>query len=244
MQINEFAKLTGVSVRTLHYYDEIGLLKPAFVDEQNSYRFYDENSLLRMQEILFYRELDFELKSISEILSSPDYDKKIALDKQRKLLILKKERLERIINALDGATKGKITMTAFDNSDYETARKQYETEVKQRFGNTDAYKEHAEKTANYTADKWQEVNDGLMSVLAKFAECMQNGNTADSVEAQTIVIELQDYITENYYTCTNEILAGLGLMYVADERFKNNIDKHAVGTAEFVSKAIKVYCSK
>jgi len=244
MQINEFAKLTGVSVRTLHYYDEIGLLKPAFVDEQNSYRFYDENSLLRMQEILFYRELDFELKSISEILSSPDYDKKIALDKQRKLLILKKERLERIINALDGATKGKITMTAFDSSDYETARKQYETEVKQRFGNTDAYKEHAEKTANYTADKWQEVNDGLMSVLAKFAECMQNGNTADSVEAQTIVIELQDYITENYYTCTNEILAGLGLMYVADERFKNNIDKHAVGTAEFVSKAIKVYCSK
>ena len=244
MQINEFAKLTGVSVRTLHYYDEIGLLKPAFVDEQNSYRFYDEYSLLRMQEILFYRELDFELKSISEILSSPDYDKKKALDKQRKLLVLKKERLERIIDALDGATKGKTTMTAFDNSDYETARKQYEVEAKERWGATDAYKEHAEKTANYTADKWQEVNDGLMSVFAKFAECMQNDNTADSDEAQALVKELQDYITENYYTCTNEILAGLGLMYVADERFKNNIDKHAVGTAEFISKAIKIYCSK
>ena len=244
MQINEFAKLTGVSVRTLHYYDEIGLLKPAFVDEQNGYRFYDENSLERMQEILFYRELDFELKSISEILSSPDYDKEKALAEQRKLLILKKERLERIIDALDGAEKGKITMKAFDNSDYETARKQYETEAKERWGATDAYKEHAEKTANYTADKWQEVNDGLMSVLANFAECMQNGNTADSDDAQALVKELQDYITDNYYTCTNEILAGLGQMYVADERFKNNIDKHAVGTAEFVSKAIKVYCSK
>lgn len=120
----------------------------------------------------------------------------------------------------------------------------YDLEVKQRFGNTDAYKEHAEKTANYTADKWQEVNDGLMSVLAKFAECKQNGNPADSVEAQALVKKLQDYITENYYTCTNEILLGLGQMYVADERFKANIDKHAVGTAEFVSEAIKVYCNK
>ena len=120
----------------------------------------------------------------------------------------------------------------------------YDLEVKQRFGNTDAYKEHAEKTANYTADKWQEVNDGLMSVLAKFAECKQNGNSADSVEAQTLVKELKNYITENYYTCTNEILLGLGQMYVADERFKANIDKNGNGTAEFVSEAIKVYCNK
>lgn len=120
----------------------------------------------------------------------------------------------------------------------------YDLEVKQRFGNTDAYKEHAEKTANYTAYKWQEVNDGLMSVLAKFAECMQNDNIADSAETQALVKELQDYITENYYTCTKEILAGLGLMYVADERFKNNIDKNGNGTAEFISEAIKIYCSK
>lgn len=120
----------------------------------------------------------------------------------------------------------------------------HDLEVKERFGNTDAYKEHTEKTANYTANKWQEVNDGLNAVLTKFAECKQNGYTADSVEAQALVIELQNYITENYYTCTNEILAGLGQMYIADERFKNNIDSHAVGTAEFISEAIKVYCSK
>ncbi len=244
MQINEFAKLTGVSVRTLHYYDEIGLLKPAYANEQNGYRFYDENSLSRMQEILFYRELDFELKSISEILSSPDYDKKKALAEQRKLLVLKKERLERIIDALDDAEKGKITMKAFDNSDYETARKQYEAEAKQRWGETEAYKEHAEKTANYTKDKWQGVNDGLMTVFAKFAECKKNGYTVvDSEETQALVKELQAYITENYYTCTKEILAGLGQMYVADERFKNNIDKHTKGTAEFVREAIEIYCN-
>ena len=123
-------------------------------------------------------------------------------------------------------------------------KKSYDIEVKQRFGDTDAYKEYSEKTANYTADKWQEVNDGLNAVLAKFAECMQNGNTADSDEAQILVKELQDYITDNYYICTNEILAGLGQMYVADERFKTNIDKHADGTAKFISKAIKVHCSK
>ena len=244
MQINEFAKLAGVSVRTLHYYDEIGLLKPAFVDEQNGYRFYDEISLERMQEILFYRELDFELKSIAELLSSPDYDKQKALAEQRKLLILKKERLERIIDALDSAEKGKITMSAFDNSDYETARKQYEAEAKRRWGETSAYKEHAEKTANYTKDQWQDVNDGLMTVLAKFAVCMNDGHAADSIETQTLVKELQNYITENYYTCTNEILAGLGQMYVADERFKNNIDKYAPGTAAFICESVAAYCEK
>ena len=244
MQTGEFAKLAGVSVRTLHYYDEIGLLKPSFVDEQNGYRFYDEISLERMQEILFYRELDFELKSIAEILSSPDYDKQKALAEQRKLLILKKERLERIIAALDSAEKGKITMSAFDNSDYETARNRYESEAKRRWGETAAYKEHAEKTATYSKEKWQDVTDGLMTVLAKFAACMKDGHTADSDEAQALVQELQNYITENYYTCTDGILAGLGQMYVADERFKNNIDKHTPGTATFISESIATYCKK
>ena len=119
----------------------------------------------------------------------------------------------------------------------------HDIEVKQRWGETDTYKEHAEKTANYTANKWQEVNDGLNAVLAKFAECMNDRHTADSEETQSLVKVLQTYITDNYYTCTNEILAGLGLMYVADERFKNNIDSHSLGAAEFISEAIKVYCS-
>ena len=120
----------------------------------------------------------------------------------------------------------------------------YDSEVIRRFGETDAYKEHEKKTASYTKEQWEGVNDGLMTVLAKFAECMKDGYTSDSNEAQALVKELQNYITENYYTCTGEILAGLGQMYVADERFKNNIDKHAVGTATFVSAAIATYCGK
>ena len=119
MQIKEFAEFTGVSVRTLHYYDEIGLLMPAFVDKTTGYRFYDEKSFLRMQEILFYRELDFSLKRIKEILSSPNYDKSKALTEQKHLLTLKKERLERLISAIDGAVKGENVMTAFDNSEFE-----------------------------------------------------------------------------------------------------------------------------
>ena len=119
MLIKEFAEFTGVSVRTLHYYDEIGLLTPAFVDRTTGYRYYDENSLLRMQGILFYRELDFSLKSIGEILSSSNYDKEMALDQQKKLLILKKERLERLISAVDDAMKGKNVMRAFNNNEFE-----------------------------------------------------------------------------------------------------------------------------
>lgn len=120
----------------------------------------------------------------------------------------------------------------------------YDIEVKQCFGETDAYKEYEQKTVNYTKAKKQEINDGLMAVFTKFAKCSQSGNTAYSSEAQALVKELQAYITENYYTCSNEILAGLGKMYIADERFKNNIDKNGDGTAEFVSKTIEIYCEK
>ena len=118
----------------------------------------------------------------------------------------------------------------------------YDLESKQRWGKTDAYKEYESKTANYTEDKWKEASDALSAVFAKFAECKNSGHTADSNEAQALVKELQNHITENYYTCTNEILAGLGQMYIADERFKNNIDKHTPGTAYFISEAIKEYC--
>ena len=244
LQIKEFAELTGVSVRTLHYYDEINLLKPSYVDEQNGYRFYDENSLERMQEILFYRELDFSLKSISEILASPNYDKQQALAEQKRLLTLKKDRLERLIAALEQAEKGEITMSAFDNSEYETARQQYEDEAKQRWGDTDAYKESRVKTAGYSKDKWNDVLGGLNGVFAEFAACKKCGDSIDSDAAQQLVKKLQDYITSHFYHCTDDILAGLGQMYVCDERFKNNVDSHGEGTAEFVSEAIKIYCKK
>ena len=115
---------------------------------------------------------------------------------------------------------------------------QYETEARSRWGNTDAYREHEQKTKSYTKEKWAEANDGLMGIFAEFAECKNSGMSADFAEAQTLVAKLQAHITANYYTCTDEILAGLGKMYIADERFKKNIDKYGEGTAEFAAEAI------
>ena len=122
--------------------------------------------------------------------------------------------------------------------------KSYETEVRSRWGATDAYREHERKTKNYTKEKWAEANDGLMAIFAEFASCKANGASADSNEAQAIVAKLQAHITANYYTCTDEILAGLGKMYVADERFKKNIDKYGEGTAEFVAVSIAKHSRK
>ena len=122
--------------------------------------------------------------------------------------------------------------------------KSYVTEARSHWGNTDSYREHEQKTKNYTKEKWAEVNDGLMAIFAEFAMCKSSGESADSAEVQQIVAKLQAFITANYYTCTNEILAGLGKMYVADVRFKKNIDKYGEGTAEFASKAIAVFCQE
>ena len=119
--------------------------------------------------------------------------------------------------------------------------KSYETEARERWGNTAAYREHEQKTKNYTKEKWAEANNGLMTIFAEFAACKQNGTKADSNEAQALVAKLQAHITENYYTCTDESLAGLGKMYVADERFKKNIDKYGDGTAEFAAEGIRIY---
>ena len=120
----------------------------------------------------------------------------------------------------------------------------YRKEARERWGNTDAYREHEQKTKNYTKEKWAVANDGLMAIFAEFASCKDSGTSADSDEAQALVAKLQAHITANYYTCTDEILAGLGQMYVADERFKKNIDKSGEGTAEFVSEGIRIYVEK
>ena len=122
--------------------------------------------------------------------------------------------------------------------------KNYETEARSRWWDTDAYREHEQKTKNYTQEKWEEANDGLMAIFAEFATCKKNDASADSTKAQTLVAKLQAHITATYYTCTDEILAGLGKMYIADERFKKNIDKHCEGTAEFAADAIVVYCQE
>ena len=131
-------------------------------------------------------------------------------------------------------------MSAFNNSEFE----KYKEEVREKWGKTDAYKEHTERTKNYSGQKWNELADGMDRIMAEFAACMIKDEATDSPTVQNLVKTLQNHITENYYLCTNEILSGLGQMYVADERFKTNIDKHADGTAAFVCEAIGIYCSK
>ena len=239
MQIKEFAEFSGVSVRTLHYYDEIGLLKPAFVDKVTGYRFYDESSVLRMQDILFYRELDFSLKSIGKILSSPDYDAKKSLEEQRKLLLLKKERLERIISSIDEAMKGKNVMNAFDNSEFE----KFKAEANEKWGKTEAFEEFESKNKNRGESENNLLGGEMMDIFRKLGEI--KNLSPGSEEAQSLVKNLQDLITNHYNTCTDEILSGLGKMYVGDERFKKNIDNAGgAGTAEFAAKVIEIYCSK
>lgn len=237
LQIKEFAEFTGVSVRTLHYYDEIGLLKPSCVDEHSGYRFYDEEALLRMQEILFYRELEFSLKSIKAILSSPNYDKTKALQEQKQLLTLKKERLERLICAIDGAAKGENVMNAFSNAEFET----YKNAAKEKWGNTDAYREYETKTAGQSAEQMQAAGDGLMEIFKEFG-AIRHLSPSDP-QAQALVAKLQGYITDHYYSCTKQILFGLGQMYAAGDEMNRNIDKAGgEGTGVFARDAITVYC--
>lgn len=245
MRIKAFAKLTGVSVRTLHYYDAIGLLKPAEVDRENGYRLYDEQSLERMQAILFYRELDFPLAEIERILSSPAYDRQRALEMQRQLLILKRERLSRLITAIESAQKEEniMDMKAFDSSEIMAAKEQYAKEVRERWGNTDAYRACEQKTSGYQADDWKEVYAGMTDIFAQFAACRAAANAPESEPAQALVGKLKQYITDHFYPCTDEILAGLGQMYTADERLMQNIDQSGEGTAAYVSQAIAAHCS-
>ena len=129
-------------------------------------------------------------------------------------------------------------MSAFDNSKFEA----YKAEAKERWGNTDAYRQHEEKTKAYSDGKWNALAGEMNKIFAAFHQCMQKGEAPASAEAQSLVTALQQHITDNYYPCTNEILAGLGQMYVADERFRDNIDTNGSGTAQFVAEAIEVYC--
>ena len=243
MPVKQFSLLTGVSVRTLHYYDEIGLLKPEYIDEHNGYRYYGEESIRRLSEILFYRELDFSLKSISELLLLPYYDRKAALQGQKKLLILKRNRLNRLIAALDDAEKGTIPMNAFDNSEYEKARNEYKAEAEKRWGKTAEYRQFGEKTKDYTDEKWSQVNDGMDEIFRRFSELKKAGVSPGSDEAKKVAEALQSFITENYYDCNKKILSCLGQMYTGDERFRQNIDKNGEGTADFAAEAIRAYCS-
>lgn len=243
LKINEVAKLTGVTVRTLHYYDEIGLLKPSRTTDAG-YRIYNDDALERLQQILFFRELEFPLGDIQKFMEDPCYDRKESLQKHRDLLIRKKNRLEGLITLVERTLKGESDMSfaEFDTTELETYKQKYADEVKARWGNTDAYREYADKTQAYSEEQWQSSSRRGEALLRAFGE---NRHLApDSTEAQALVRRWQNHITESYYACTKEILACLGQMYVNDARFTENIDQNGVGTAAFMAQAIAVYCTK
>ena len=242
--ISEMAKRTGVSVRTLHYYDEIGLLKPSEIATDTGYRYYHDEALERLQQILFFRELNFSLKEIQKIMSSSDYTKEVALQKQRELLCLEKERLEGIIQLLDARLKGehKMSFKEFDNSEIERMKEQYADEVKERWGNTKAYEESVQKATNRSEEEEADYASGMKQLLEEFSKHLKEDPGSD--EVQELVRRWQQLITKQYYECTDEILLGLGQMYVADERFLEFMDQYGKGTAQLVCDGIGIYCKK
>ncbi|MBC8530474.1 MerR family transcriptional regulator [Gehongia tenuis] len=241
MTVKEAARLSGVSVRTLRHYDEIGLLRPAARSEAG-YRLYGEEELRRLQQILFFRELGFSLAGIRAILDDPAFDEKEALLRQRQLLRLEKKRLEGLIRLTERALKGERTMdfTAFDGSEMKEARDAYAAEVREKYGHTEAYRISEEKAKSYGKADWARIEAGMKAIFGRAAAAMDGG--PDSPAAQGAVSAWQDFITENFYPCTKEILAGLGELYTADPRFRANLEGHGPGFAEFFAKAIDIHC--
>ena len=239
MTVHTVSKLTGVSIRALQYYDEIGLLPPTQYTEAG-YRLYDDAALERLQQILLFRELEFPLKEIRSILENPAFDRNKALEQQIELLTLKRERLDNLIRMARTVkqTGGKtMDFEAFDQKKLE----EYAARAKKTWGATPEYKEYEQKNSGKTSDEMKQTGDGLMALLAAFGP-MKDGDPA-STEAQALARRVQDYITEHYYSCTNKIFAQLGKLYGSGGEFTENIDKAGgPGTAVFAAEAIRIFC--
>ena len=237
--VKEVSRLTGVSVRTLHHYDAIDLLKPARVTEAG-YRLYDDAALGRLQTILLFRELEFPLKEIKRMLDAADFDPLAALADQIRLLQLRREHLDRLIDHAQMIQKtGVMNM---DFKAYDTKKLDaYAAEAKQRWGRTDAWKESQEKAKGKSRDAQAAEADGLMDIFRRLG-AYRTGDPA-APEAQALIRELQQYICEHYYNCTNQILMGLGQMYAAGDEMNENIDRAGgAGTGDFARRAIEVFC--
>ena len=237
--VNEVSKLTGVSIRTLQYYDTIGLLPPTEYSEAG-YRLYDDTAMERLQQILLFKELEFPLKEIKHIIDSPDFDRNKALEQQIELFIMKKEYLEGLITFAR-----KIKTTGVDRMDFKvfdtTKMDEYARRAKEQWGQTVEYKEYEEKSGKQSAETQKQAWQNFMLIFVEFGK-MTDKKPEDS-DVQLKVDELKDYITEHFYKCSNEILNDLGKMYASGGEFTENIDKAAgAGTAVFVAKAIEIYC--
>ena len=240
MTVHEVSELTGVSIRALHHYDRIGLLHPAEITGAG-YRLYDDTALERLQCILLFKELQFSLKEIKDILDSPDFDYSRALDQQITLLQMKKEHLENLINLAREIKQigvKKLDFTVFNTKKMD----EYAKRAKESWGQTPEYREFEEKSKDRTKEDERKLWAGLMEIFTEFGS--MKGSSPSGSEAQALVKKLQDYITEYFYTCSDEILAALGNMYAGGGEMTDNIN-HAggEGTAEFAAQAIKVYCS-
>lgn len=245
--VHELAKMSGVSVRTLHYYDGIGLLKPSEV-AINGYRYYSRKEIVQLQQILFYKELNFSLDEIKEIIFSPSFDRIIAFKDQEKLLILKKKRLEKIISTIrkeiqnweGGETMTQKTHNIFDSLDDQELKK-YAEEAKQRWGHTDAYKQSVERTKHWSKKDYIKIQKEQTDITKNLAELMKKRMSLKSPEVQKVIERHYNYINQ-FYDCSLEFYKNLGEMYVADPRFTAYYDKFAPGLAAFMRDAIGYYC--
>ena len=237
--VKEVSELTGVSVRTLHYYDEIGLLQPTEITEAG-YRLYDDMALERLQHIMLFRELEFPLKEIKRIVNCSDFDRNKALEQQIQLLTLKKEHIENLITfarGIHGIGVRNMDFSAFDSRKID----EYAAQAKATWGKTDAYREYEQKTAELSDEDKNKLGREMMQLFVEFGQ-MRNREPGDN-EVQAQVKKLQEYITEHFYNCTKEILVYLGKMYSGGGSMTENIDcVGGTGTAAFVYEAIKIYC--
>lgn len=236
MTVHEVSKISGVSIRALHHYDNIGLL-PATDVTDAGYRLYDETALERLQHILLFKELEFPLKDIKDILDSPDFERSKALEQQIHLLELRKQHLENMIDLARGIKMIGVKPMSFEAFD---TRKidEYAAQAKASWGKTDAYKEYEKKSEGRSKETQQKLNVEMMSIFAEFGKIKEL--SPDSKDAVALAKKLQDHITEHYYTCTDEILLGLGTMYAGGGDLTTNIDKvGGEGTAVFACEAIK-----
>ena len=241
MTVHEVSKISGVSIRALHHYDNIGLL-PATEVTKAGYRLYDDKALERLQHILLFKELEFSLKEIKDILDSPGFDRSKALEQQIQLLELRKEHLQNLIDLAWGIKTIGVKNMSFEAFDTKKID-EYAAKAKASWGQTDAYKEYEQKSEGRTKEVQQKLNIEMMDIFAQFGKIKEQ--KPDSEEAIGLAKKLQDHITENYYTCTNEILQSLGEMYAGGGDFTDNIDKvGGTGTAFFANEAIKALCKK
>ena len=238
MKIHEVSQLTGVSVRALHHYDGIGLL-PATEVTDKGYRLYDDTALERLQHILLFKELQFPLKEIREILDSPDFDREKALTQQIRLLELKKEHLDNLMDLARGIKA--IGVKGMDFSAFDTKKlDEYAAQAKASWGNTQEYKEFEQKSKGRSREEEQSLNVRFMAIFAQLGQIRDK--SPDDPQALALAKKIQDFITENYYTCSDEILLSLGKAYAAGGSMTENIDRAGGGgTGKFACRAIEAY---